>query len=373
MSDTVDIIKIEKQLPIITGNFDAEKAMLAAELDKYKNVLVTEETLKDDKKLAGALSAKGRVYNSERIRIVGEISKPIVAFTGQMKELSNLCTDTANLISNQVKVFEAAKLDQLKLDLLSFLLETRDKLNIISEHRTSEIDPKLIKLGSITAKGAINKSAKDAIVAIVTAEQVIQQRTSFRLLQLESESHKAGLLSPLDRVSIETFLFEDDDTYAIHLQKVITIELGRQEQAAEKLQAEADRRAATKAKEAAQIEADRLAAMQPVDDTPKHEPDFQPVNPSYAHAAEHQEVTQDEYAQYEQAQSTCDQVQFPEREVTEQNSGQVKTGNIAVIATAQFELSVPEHVNPSQINAKLRGILEAAGITSCKSITVRRA
>jgi len=80
MSDTVDIIKIEKQLPIITGNFDAEKAMLAAELDKYKNVLVTEETLKDDKKLAGALSAKGRVYNSERIRIVGEISKPIVGY-----------------------------------------------------------------------------------------------------------------------------------------------------------------------------------------------------------------------------------------------------------------------------------------------------
>ena len=363
MTAQAEIIKIEQKLPVLTGDFEAEKLALTAELDKYKNVLVTEETLKDDKKLAGSLSAKGKQYNSERIRIVSEISKPIVAFTGQMKELSSLCADASALINDQVKVFEAAKLNKLQADLLQFLCEMRDSMGIDQEFRRSEIDPKLIKLGSITAKGAIAKSAKDSIIALVTNEQMIQQRTAFRLLQLESESHKAGLLSPLDRISVETFLFTEDEVYQQQLGKVIDIEIGRQKAAEAKMKANAEREAKAKIEaeaKKAQEEADRLAAMQPVVDTPTHEPE---TVAQVVEAAEIPPVPQ--YVEQQPAQPVQQPVQQP--------VPQVKAGNMAVIATAQFELSVPSHVTAEQISAKLRGMIEAAGITSCTNISIAKA
>ena len=361
MTPEVEIIKIEQQLPVITGDFEAEKLSLTAELDKYKNVLVTEETLKDDKKLAGTLSAKGKSYNSERIRIVGEISKPIVEFAGQMKELSNLCSDASALISDQVKVFEAAKLNKLQEDLLQFLSEMRDSMGIDQEFRRGEIDPKIIKLGSITAKGSIAKSAKDAIVALVTSEQAIQQRTQFRLLQLESESHKAGLLSPLDRISVENFLFAEDVGYAEQLEKVIRIEVGRQQAAEARIKAKAEQEVKAKLEAEAkklQDEADRLAAMQPVVDTPAHEPE-QVIQTT--ETAEIPPVPQ--YIEQQQVSQPVHQAATP----------QVKAGNMAVIATAQFELSVPSHVNAEQISAKLRSMIEAAGITSCTNISIAKA
>ena len=360
MTAEVDIIKIEQQLPVLTGDFEAEKLALSAELDKYKNVLVTEETLKDDKKLAGSLSAKGKTYNSERIRIVGEISKPIVAFTWQMKELSNLCADASSLINDQVKVFEAAKLNKLQTDLLQFLLEMRDSIGIDQEFRRGEIDPKLIKLGSITAKGAIAKSAKDSIVALVTNEQMIQQRTAFRLLQLESESHKAGLLSPLDRISVETFLFAEDEAYQQQLARVIEIEIGRQNTAQARMQAKAEKEAQAKIDAEArksQDEADRLAAMQPVADTPTHEPD--PV----VQSADNAEIPP--APQYIEQQQSTQTAQQPAQQ-------QIKAGSIAVVATAQFELSVPSHVTAEQIRAKLYGMIESAGITSCTNISIAK-
>ncbi len=360
MSDEVEIIKIEQKLPVLTGDFEAEKLALTAELDKYKNVLVTQETLKDDKKLAGSLSAKGKRYNSERIRIVGEVSKPIVAFTDQMKELSCLCSDAAKLINDQVKVFEEEKLKKLRDDLLAFLENTRQSSGIEHEFRRSELDPKLIKLGSLTAKGSITKSAKDAVIAIVNQEYAIQQRTHYRLLQLESESHKAGLLSPLDRISVETFLFAEDEAYQQQLTKIIDIELGRQKAAEAKIKAKAEQEAKAKIEaeaKAAQEEAERLAATQPTIDTPDHDPD--PVIQS-ADTAEIPPVPQ--YI-IEQEQAS----QQPQKEVP-----QVKLGNMAVVATAQFELSVPNYVTAEQISAKLRSMIESAGITSCTNISIAK-
>jgi len=108
----------------------------------------------------------------------------------------------------------------------------------------------------------------------------------------------------------------------------------------------------------AQEEADRLAAMQPVVDTPTHEPE-QVIQTN--ETAEIPPVPQ--YVEQQRVQQPAQQTTTP----------QVKAGNMAVIATAQFELSVPSHVTADQISAKLRGMIEAAGITSCTSISIAKA
>ena len=58
-----DLIEIETNItmPVLDVHFDVVKTELEGELSKYENVLVTEETLKDDKKLAQTLVSKGKL------------------------------------------------------------------------------------------------------------------------------------------------------------------------------------------------------------------------------------------------------------------------------------------------------------------------
>ena len=88
-----DLIEIETNItmPVLDVHFDLVKTELEGELSKYENVLVTEETLKDDKKLAQTLVSKGKLYDSKRKATVKEISAPIKLFETQMKLLQGLC------------------------------------------------------------------------------------------------------------------------------------------------------------------------------------------------------------------------------------------------------------------------------------------
>lgn len=381
MSENTTVVKIESSLPVFTADFEGEKKRLKADLEKYKNVLVTEETLKDDKKLAQQLTARGREYSQIRKDKVKEVSAPIQAFQESMNELTGLCADVAIIIGEQVKVFEDAKLMVLDEKLNAFLMVERDVANIQGEHRISEIDKKLIKLGSITAKGALTKGAKDAVIALVATEQARQQRTEYRLLQLESESHKAGLHSPLVRVNVESFLFADDEAYKNGLDRIVQSELTRQQQAQAKIEAEAKLKAEAeiKAKQKADDEAEalRLSQQQHVEDTPVHEPEIASQLRESANVADklaerfggveqHDErdfgnATGNEYDQYAEQQMA----QQPQVE-------QQQTGKMSCTVTAQFKVSVPVTITAKQITDKLTKMLSDAGITSLHDIKVSK-
>ena len=169
-------IEVQSNLPAITTNFDLVKADLSAELEKYNNVVVTIDTLAADKKLAQEITVKGKEFDEIRKEKVAEISEPINVFASQMKELSGMCTNLADTIKSQVKVFEEEKLTEIRELLKTTMMSSLDDANIDNEFRVLSIDH-LVKLGAVTKTGSLNKGSKDAINAIVADKKAIMQTT----------------------------------------------------------------------------------------------------------------------------------------------------------------------------------------------------
>lgn len=327
-----ELLVIKTKQPSISMNFEQAKAHLNAELVKYQNVVVTLETLPDDKKLAQSINAMAKEFSAKRIAKVKEISAPIKAFESQMKELENLAKDTSNQIKIQVEKFEAEKLNQLESDILDLINSQRDNLGVKSEFRSRHPDiSNLIKLTNITSTGKPNKAAKDGANAISNSELQIQQQTEMRLLKLENESLKAGLHAPLQRINVESFLFCDADIYDRKLNELIESELNRQAQA-EKSQRERLEREAQQKFEAQQAKASSDVAL--------------------IKEIAHEESIQ-EYEKPEPAKT------------------KVEDGKRAVLVTATFLVKVPEHVPGDAIKNKLAKTLADAGFTSLETIEVK--
>ena len=83
-------IEINKQLPVITINFEEVKASLDENMDKYKGIVVTEDSLKDCKATQKDLAGLRNKLDGYRKDVKREMEKPIKEFEGQCKELIGL-------------------------------------------------------------------------------------------------------------------------------------------------------------------------------------------------------------------------------------------------------------------------------------------
>lgn len=109
-------IEIKKyQLPKIEIR-DYEKIKELAEKDtiKYKNYVVTEDTLDGDTKKRAELRKIAKTIDTRRKEIEKDISVPIKKFKEDCDYLKKLYEDSASLIDTQIKVFEEKKKEEKK-------------------------------------------------------------------------------------------------------------------------------------------------------------------------------------------------------------------------------------------------------------------
>ena len=99
-------IKLEKQLPVIKMNFEEVKASLVAGSEKYKNLVVTEENLKDCKIMQKELSSTKKDLDTYRKDIKKEMLIPVTKFENQCKELVGLVVDVETPIKESILVFD---------------------------------------------------------------------------------------------------------------------------------------------------------------------------------------------------------------------------------------------------------------------------
>lgn len=107
--ETIDIEIIKEQLPVIQINFDTLKAELMGMLEKYKNIVVTEQSLagcKSTQKQLAGLRIKIDNYRKDKKK---ELSLPIVAFEDQCKELVALIGQAEDPIKEGIAVFDDEK------------------------------------------------------------------------------------------------------------------------------------------------------------------------------------------------------------------------------------------------------------------------
>ncbi len=212
---------------VLTANFEAVEKHLKTELEKY-DVVVTQDTLKDCKKLSTELNAVANGINAKRKEEVALISAPIKLFDEKIKSLVTLCKDGREKLTSQIKVFEDKTKAEIKVMLINYLNEKYEASKVEEEYRTSSIDDLAI-LSSQTASGKLTSKATGAIDSRVMQNINTQNMVATRLLKLENASYKAGLKAPLERVHVAAFLMADDEAYDKNLISLLESEVKRQE------------------------------------------------------------------------------------------------------------------------------------------------
>lgn len=147
---SLDVIVEEERLPVIKINYDKVKAALAESMAKYKNIVVTEETLSGCKATQKELAGLRTKIDRYRIDKKKELSKPITDFENQCKELVALIEQVEVPIKKGIAVFDDEKRNAKRKEAEQYILEIIEE-NGLTEKYARQLTV-LDKYCNLTAK-----------------------------------------------------------------------------------------------------------------------------------------------------------------------------------------------------------------------------
>ncbi|MDP4546527.1 DUF1351 domain-containing protein [Marinobacter sp. MDS2] len=337
-----ELIAINNVPALVEVNFDELKATLSLELKKYEGILVTADTVKGAKKLATELNATKAAISKRRKEEVAKASAPVKAFDAQMKELETMVETGRQALLAQAKVFDD-ETRALAVELLQAHRAERwaDK-GVRPEFQRAECDH-LALVTAVTGTGKLAAGARTKLDALVDEDKRLQDQTDMRLLKLENESYKAGLSAPLNRGHVEHFLFDEETAYAGKLAALMASELDREQVAQQRM-----REKMAREQEARQAEVVTKA-------------------PQESAATVVEQINSEDSEQYVASQGG--ETLEPSAPAA---SAPRDAGRVPVTVACTFALEVSASVTDEAIQAELRRVLEAAGITTLDTIAVHR-
>jgi len=176
----------------VTANFEDLHAYLSIEVSKY-DIKVTEEKVKDAKKLATELNSVSKGINDIKKKQLAILEAPAKEFKRQIAELNDIVQGGRTKILSQVKIFEDEVLQDIN-DLI--VVKELDEYIIqdLSEDYYGVNFSDLILLGSVTKSGALTKKVNDEIVARVASakqkQKLDEADAEKEALRLEAEVNK---------------------------------------------------------------------------------------------------------------------------------------------------------------------------------------
>lgn len=182
-------IQVNKQLPVITINFEEVKANLIANTEKYKGIVVTEESLKECKATQKDLAGLRNKLDGYRKEVKKEMEKPIKEFEGQCKELIGLIEEVEKPIKLGISEFDNKKKEEKRIKAEEIIANT-----II----TLGLDKKYADQLTVLDK-YLNLSASQKSVV-----EDIEQRAALIKQQQNSDKAKAEMLKATIETTLET-------------------------------------------------------------------------------------------------------------------------------------------------------------------------
>ena len=151
-------LEVNKQLPVIKANFDEVKESLNQSLEKYKGIIVTEETLQDCKKTQQDLSKVKNGIETFRKSVKKDMEVPIKEFEAKCKELVGLIGEVEQPIKDGITIFDSKRREEKKIKALEFIKEAAAKHGL-DEKRASKLTV-IDKYLNLSASG---KSVKEDV------------------------------------------------------------------------------------------------------------------------------------------------------------------------------------------------------------------
>ena len=129
-------------LKAIEWNYEELKAELSQKLEDYKNLVYTEEQIKEAKADRAKLNALATAIDSKQKELKKKCLQPYEAFEAQIKDLLALIKEPVTLIDTQIKDFEEEKkkkkLEEVKELFEKLKAEAGEELEFISFEQVFE-------------------------------------------------------------------------------------------------------------------------------------------------------------------------------------------------------------------------------------------
>ncbi len=112
-----------KALAPVKFNYEELKAQLTTKVENYKNIVYTEDTMKEAKTDRANFNKLVKALNDEKIRVKNIVLQPFTPFEKQCNELIELAKDGSNHIDIQVKQFEQKVKDEKLQQIVNYFIE----------------------------------------------------------------------------------------------------------------------------------------------------------------------------------------------------------------------------------------------------------
>lgn len=112
---------------ITIGNFDEMKQKLTDYAATYKDIVITEQTFKDDKKVRSQMRSLKKQINDRRIAIKKDINKPLDEFENKVKELTTILDNVINPIDKGIKFYDQAVKDKKKQHVIQLVTDLTEQ------------------------------------------------------------------------------------------------------------------------------------------------------------------------------------------------------------------------------------------------------
>ena len=107
-------LEVNKVLPVINANFEEVKESLNQSLEKYKGIVVTEETLQDCKKTQQDLGKVEKGIEDFRKSVKKDMESPIKEFEAKCKELTALIGEVKKPIKEGIVLYDTKRKEEKK-------------------------------------------------------------------------------------------------------------------------------------------------------------------------------------------------------------------------------------------------------------------
>ena len=164
-------LEVSKVLPVINANFEEVKESLNQNLEKYKGIIVTEETLQDCKKTQQDLNKVEKSIEDFRKSVKKDMEVPIKEFEAKCKELTALIGEVKKPIKEGITIFDTKRKEEKKkhaeeiikecISSLALSEKYSRQLTVLDKYINLSVSKKSVK-EDIEARGQALKMQQDA-------------------------------------------------------------------------------------------------------------------------------------------------------------------------------------------------------------------
>ena len=112
----------------IIFNYDELKEGISAKIAHYKNLVYTDDQIKEAKEDRANLNKLKKALNDERIRLEKEYMIPFNTFKAQLNEIIKIIDEPVTMIDSQVKEYQENKKEEKRKEIVAYFDSVKENL-----------------------------------------------------------------------------------------------------------------------------------------------------------------------------------------------------------------------------------------------------